>query len=230
MEYIDEEKNTLPYELALQYDKRTYCEFYISLLKTKHNFINSFLYGDDYNSKIIKINIFFVSYSIYYSINALFFDDGTMHKIYITEGSYNFEYELPKIIYSSLISMLLNIFLKFLALSNDEIIKFKNEKSKNDITKREMNLYFKLRIKFIFYFIISFIFLLFFWYYISMFGAVYKNSQYHLLKDTLISFGLSLIYPFGIYLLPSIFRKSALSDPKKGRKCLYNFSKFLQII
>ena len=126
--------------------------------------------------------------------------------------------------------MLLNIFLKFLALSNDEIIKFKNEKSKNDITKREMNLYFKLRIKFIFYFIISFIFLLFFWYYISMFGAVYRNSQYHLLKDTLISFGLSLIYPFAIYLISGIFRIPALTDSKKDSQCLYKFSNMLQVI
>ena len=43
--------------------------------------------------------------------------------------------------------MALNTLLKLLALSNDEIIKFKNEKSKNDITKREMNLYFIIKSK-----------------------------------------------------------------------------------
>ena len=59
-----------------------------------------------------------------------------------------------------------------------------------------------------------------------MFGAIYKNTQYHLLKDTLISFGLSLIYPLGIYLLPGIFRIPALSNKNK---CLYKFSKILQI-
>ena len=62
-----------------------------------------------------------------------------------------------------------------------------------------------------------------------MFGAIYRNTQLHLLKDTLISFGLSLIYPFGFYLLPGFFRISALSDHKKKRKYLYNFSKILQI-
>ena len=34
MEYNDEEKNNLKYELALKYYKRTYFEYYISLLKT----------------------------------------------------------------------------------------------------------------------------------------------------------------------------------------------------
>ena len=62
-----------------------------------------------------------------------------------------------------------------------------------------------------------------------MFGAVYKNTQNHLLKDTLISFILSMIYPFGIYLLPCFLRIPALSDTNKKRKYLYNFSKLVQM-
>ena len=61
-----------------------------------------------------------------------------------------------------------------------------------------------------------------------MFGAIYRNTQLHLLKDTLISFGLSLFYPFFICLLPGLFRIPALSDKNKNSKCLYKFSKFLQ--
>ena len=70
---------------------------------------------------------------------------------------------------------------------------------------------------------------------ISMFCNIYENTQIHLLNDTLISFGLSLLYPFGIYLLPGIFRIHALSEGKKNDnkngkgKYLYKFSKFLQI-
>ena len=63
-----------------------------------------------------------------------------------------------------------------------------------------------------------------------MFDVIYKNTQYHLLKDTLISFGVSLLSPFCIYLLPGIFRIPSLSNKKRKRKCLYNFSKILQLI
>ena len=63
-----------------------------------------------------------------------------------------------------------------------------------------------------------------------MFGVIYKNTQMHLLKDILMSFFLSLITPFIIYLFPGIFRIPALSIRKKKRKCLYNFSQFLQSI
>ena len=100
MEYKDNEKNSLTYELAIQVDRRTYCEYYISLLKTKHIFMFSFINNKDYNSRIIKIDLFFINFVIYYFVNALFFTDNTMHKIYEDKGSFNFIYQLPQIIYS----------------------------------------------------------------------------------------------------------------------------------
>ena len=55
--YIDEEINGFPYELAIQYDKRNYCAYYASLLKTQHNLIYTFCNCNDYNSVIIKIDL-----------------------------------------------------------------------------------------------------------------------------------------------------------------------------
>ena len=151
-----------------------------------------------------------------------------MNKIYKNKGKFKLEYELPKIAYSTLISTVLNTILKFLALSNDSIIEFKQTKSSVNIDKKKTDLENKLLIKFVLYFIVNFVFLSFFWYYISMFGAIYRNTQLHLLKDTLISFGISILFPFGIYLLPGLFRIPALSDEKRNNKCLYKFSTVLQ--
>ena len=152
-----------------------------------------------------------------------------MHKIYENKGKFILEYQLPKTIYSFIISIVLNMLLKLLALSNDRIIKFKQDKNKEDVNDRKKSLEKLLKIKFIIYFIISFIFLLLFWYYISLFGAIYQNTQLHLLSDTLISFGLSLVYPFIINLIPIYSRIQALSEPKMKRKFLYAFSKVLQL-
>ena len=63
-----------------------------------------------------------------------------------------------------------------------------------------------------------------------MFGVIYRNTQIHLLKDTLLSFGLSFIYPFGILLIPGFFRIPSLSNNRSKRQCLYNFSKIVQLI
>ena len=153
-----------------------------------------------------------------------------MHKIYQNEGKFDFISQLPEIIYSSIISMILSTLLKILALSHDDILQLKKIKSKYKIKNKGKILVKKLRIKFILYCIISFIFLLFFWYYLSMFCAIYRNTQFHLLKDTLISYVLSLIYPFGFYLLPGLFRIPALSNNNKNREILYNISKIIQLI
>jgi len=228
MNYTDDEINSLSFCLALKLDKRTFCEYYISLLKTKHILINSFIYNKDYNSKIIKIDLFFIEFTIFYTINALFFTDETMHKIY--KGDFNFLYQFSVTIYSSLISIVLTKPLEILALSNDEISDFKINNNFVNIIKRKDLLNKNLIIKFVLYFTLSFIFLIFFWYYISMFCAVYNKTQLHLIKDTLISFGLSLIYPFCFCLLPGIFRIPALYNKNKKRQYLYNFSKILQTI
>jgi len=57
MKYNIDEMNDLSYNLALNYDKRTFCQYYISLIKVKHNLLFSFYNYDDYNSRIIKIDL-----------------------------------------------------------------------------------------------------------------------------------------------------------------------------
>ena len=230
MAYNDEELNNLKYELALKYDHRTYCEYYISLLRTKHILLFTFFNNNDYNSNLIKIDLFLFNFSLYYAVNTLFFNNSTMNQIYEDEGSFNFVYQLPQIAYSSLISAVINILLKMLALSQGLILDFKQNKEKKDLYKREKSLDDKLKLKFILYFLLSTILLLFFWYYISMFCAIYINTQLHLIKDTLISFGLSLFYPFGVNLIAGIFRIPSLSNQKNQRSYLYNLSKIIQMI
>ena len=230
MAYNDEEMNQLSYNLALTYDNRTYCEYYSSLIKTKHNLVFSFCYSNDYNSRIIKIDLFFINFVSEFAINALFFDDDTMHKIYEDKGNFDILYQLLPIIYSFIISYVLDIILKLLALSEDYILDLKQNKTNKDLNLRYSKLYKKLKIIILIFFIISTIFLLFFWYYISSFCAVYKNTQIHLIKDTLISFVTSLLYPFGIYLLPGFFRIPALSNKGNKRECLFNISKLIQMI
>ena len=229
LNFNNDELNELSYDLALIYDKRKYCQYYASLLKGKNSLIFTFCYNEDYNSKIIKIDLFFIQFTINYAINALFFNDETMHKIYANKGSFDLETQIPLTIYSTLISMIFDTPLTFLSLSNDAIINLKQNKTVMDIKKQGNKLNFCLKIKFALYFVISFIFLLFFWYYITMFGVIYKNTQYHLLKDTLMSICLSFLFPFGIYLFPGIFRIPSLSNKKRKRKCLYQFSKILQL-
>ena len=229
MKYNDYEMNRLIYEDGRKYDKRTFIQYYLSLLKTRHILLMSFN-TKDYNSLVIKISLFFFSFSLYYTINALFFTDKTMHNILISDKKYDFIYQLPKIFYSNLISTVINCLILYLSLSEKTIIDIKNRINKKNYGKLFTELKKTLFIRFIIFYLFYLIFLLFFWFYVSCFCVVYKNTQIYLIKDTLISFGLSLIYPFGYYLLPGIFRIPALKDKKGSKKSLYTFSQLLQSI
>ena len=176
LDYTEEEKNLLPYNLAKLHDNRSYCVYYISLLRTRHNLFFSFCQDRDYNSKIIKIDLFFIDFAILYAVNCLFFNDDSLHKIYETKGSFNLEYEIPKILYSSLGSMVINTIMKMLALSDNGVIELKQNKAKEDLDRRKTDLENNLRIKFILFFILGFLLLLFLWFYIAMFGALTQKK------------------------------------------------------
>ena len=225
-EYTDSELNELSYEKALKKDKRTYFQYYISLLKTKHLFIFCFFVQNDYNSQIIKRFLFFFFFSVYLSVNALFFNDDTMHKIYIDEGKFNLIFQLPQIIGSVIISVLINAIIKKLALTSNDVIGLKKEKNIDKIKYNKKKVLNRIRIKFILFFILALILLVTFWYYITCFCGVYINTKLHLIEDTIISFALSLIYPFGIYLIPGLFRIPALKS--KNKSCSYKLSMISQ--
>jgi len=59
LECTDSELNSLTYKNAIIKDKRTYCQYYWSLLKKKQSILFSFYPNKDYNSQIIKLFLFF---------------------------------------------------------------------------------------------------------------------------------------------------------------------------
>ena len=66
------ELNDLKYKDALKKDNRTFCLYYLSLIKTNHIIYFSFISFLDFNSRIIKIFLFFFNFSTNFTVNALF--------------------------------------------------------------------------------------------------------------------------------------------------------------
>ena len=228
LNYNNKELNDMSYEEALRLDQRTFFEYYISLLKTGHMLVKIFE-NRDYNSRAIKTFLIFLNFSSCYSINGLFFDDDTMNDIYTNKGEYKFTDQIPQIAYSTVISIVADSLFSFLALSEDDVISIKQEKIISSIEIKKNKVMSNLQVKFVLFFIISFISLLAFWYYISCFCAVYKNTQYFLLKDTLVSFASSFATPFAMKLIPPIFRIPALKRKTKTNEMMYFMSKILEI-
>ena len=153
-----------------------------------------------------------------------------MHKIYEDKGIYNIIYQMPQILYSSIISAVINIVLKQFSLSEKKILTLKEEKDYKMILGNSKNIRKCLTIKFTIFFILNYLLLFFFWYYITCFCAVYINTQKILFKDTLTSFSLSMLYPFILNLIPGIFRILSLKAKNKDKECIYKISLIIIVI
>ena len=224
----DEELNSLEYKLAIRIDNRSYLQFYFSLLKKKQLILFTFFLSNDYNLKVIKISLFLLTFSLFFTINGFFFTDESMHNIYINNGKFYILYQISQIMYTTIILSIINYILKSLSLSEKSILILKKEKKPIECFEKSKSVEKCLKIKFILFFVFSFLLMLFFWYFITCFCAIYKNTQNILIEDTLISFGISMLYPFGISLLPGFFRIPALRNGNK--QCLYKLSIYLSLI
>ena len=227
----DYELNNLTYLEALKYDKRSCCEYYCSLIKNKQIITFTFCSFNDYNSGVIKKFIFFLSFALHYTINAFFFTDSNMHQIYEDKGKFNFSYQLRFIIVSAISStVILRIMLITLVLTDKSILKVKKQNTKESAIKMKIKVLKCVNIKYVIFFVLNLILLIFFWIYLTCFNGKYENTQIYLIENTFISFGFSLLYPFIINIIPSFLRAYSLDGNKNDRKYIYTFSKVLQLL
>ena len=178
----DSELDDLEYEEAKKYDKRTFFQYYWSNLKQNQLIIFTFLPNSDYNIIYAKIGLFIVSFGLFFCINAFFFTDETMHKIYEDKGIFDFIFQIPQILYSSIISSIIDIILKKLSLSENKILDLKSEILEQNLdftnSQTKANQVKKnIKIKLIIFFVLSTLLMIFFWYFISCFCGVYINTQ-----------------------------------------------------
>ena len=116
------------------------------------------------------------------------------------------------------------------AFTEKDILKIKQQNKEEKLAQVYAKALIFTIIKFLLFSIFNIIFLLAFWYYLACFGAIYKNTQIHLISDTIISFGTSLLYPLGINLVPGLLRIPALRDENKNKECMYKISQIIQLI
>ena len=227
IKYKDCELNSFDFKMAIKYDKRTFFKYYLSLLLSKHVILFSFYPIDDYNIKIIKVSLFFLSFDLYFAVNTLFFNHPEIHHIYKKGGIYNISYFILNILYSFIISYSFITLIRYYSLSERYLIKIKNEKNLFKVNDMVQSTKRCLIIKYIVFYALSFIFLLFLWFYLSSFCAIFQNCQIIIIKNTFMSFGISVFLPFIYNLFSSIIRIYSL---KNSSECVYKFSKIIQLV
>ena len=225
----DFELNELEYEEAIKHDKRTFFQIYFYFIKREHRIIFTFFNYHDYNLISIKFCRFIFLLATDMAMNIFFFSDSTMHKIFLDYGKYNFIIQIPQIIYSTIVSQLIEVFLCFLSLTDKHIYQIKNLRRNSKNIKAIIDIFKCVKIKLMCYFLFTFVFFGFYWYIISSFCSVYENTQIAFIKDSLMSFLLSLIYPFLLYSIPSWLRLCAIRSKNKKFEFMYKLSEIIPI-
>ena len=157
------------------------------------------------------------------AFNVFFFTDESMHNVYISGGEHDFIGQLAQIIYSTIVSQILQIFINYLTMTDITYFSIKELiKEKNMNRSQIKSVMGCLKCKIIIFFIFSFFLFSFFWYLISAFCAVYENTQQIFIIDSVSSFVMGLIYPFFLYIFPAGLRIISLKSKKV--KFLYSLS------
>ena len=217
----------MDYSKAKELDKRNILEIYWSFLKREHSIIFTFVTKDDYNITMIKYSKFVFLLCTNMAMNVFFFSDETMNKLFLDYGKYNFIQQIPQIVYSTIVSKLIETLLCFLSMTDKYYYQIKENKHSNKKTISKIKKYIKKKI--IFFYIFTILMFLFYWYLITCFCTVYQNTQIAFIKDSLFSFLLDNLIPFVIYIFPSLFRYISLKTKGLFSKCMYQLSNILPL-
>ena len=219
------ELNNLDYEKACELDKRGFCKTYWSVLLREHLFIFTFITFNDYNLFYIKMERFLTLVCIQMTMNGLFFVHESMHRKYVNGEDYTFVQKIPQLLFTLIVSHLIEVFLCFLGMTDIHIYKIKGLPKYEKNGEKIIDIIDNMKNRLIGFYIVTFILFLFNWYFISAFCAVYQNTQKIFLRDTAISFATSMIDPFIIYGGTTLLRYiSLIKCCKKKLGCVYKLS------
>ena len=217
--------NGLDYEEACELDKRGFCMTYWSVLMREHLILFTFFSCTDYNLFYIKLERLITLICVEMSFNGLFFVHESMYRKYIYEEELTFAQKLPQLLFTLIVSHIIEVLLCFFGMTDSYIYEIKELKDLKKNGKKIINIMEKMKNKLVCFFIITFLLFIFNWYFISAFCAVYQNTQLIFLRDTAISFSSSMIEPFMIYGVTVFIRYISLMEcSNKKLGCLYKLS------
>ena len=230
------------YEEAIKYDKRSIWRIYYIMILSKENILNTFFFKTPLELLSLRLSLFIFNNSCDLALNSLFYYNQKISDKYHYEGDSLYLFilinNITVTISSFAFSYLLIKCLNILTNSKDQIESvfrreeklmrkdktyYVNSKQKKIIHATLQKIFKFLKIKIMIYIIIEFSLLLFFFYYITAFCEVYKETQKSWIYDSFISFILSNIYE----LLASFFISLIYETSLKYRiKLLYRISMF----
>ena len=244
--YIPQESkhilNIYNFEEALNYDKRSFVRIFFIFLISKKEIMHAIFYRSPIEPLPVSLALLKFIFSCDLALNAIFYTDSKISENYNSVKNIfliSFTNNLIIILLSVLISYviltffihLINSTIKIMSLFRNEEEKMKKNNKyfitfqrKKEIITEIKNIIKIFKIKVIAFFIIEFLFIIFFWYYATIFCFVYNKTQLSWLLNSLITIIIKTIIEVFINLLFSLLYKCSISSKFKA---LYSVILFL---
>ena len=220
--------NNYTFEEAIKYDMRSICEIYFIYLLSKQIIFHAIFFRSPFQLFSLRLCLLIFIFSSDLALNAFFYFEDNISKKYRYAKSlflFTFSNNITVIILSTFIGfILLTLFTKLSNSTNAIREIFRNEEEKikknkkykvTDKRKKEIKeeidkIFKNYKIKIIVFISFEFLFMIFFWYYVSIFCHVYPSTQTSWLFDSflsilsrfiidnLICIGLAKLYRIGV--------------------------------
>ena len=208
----DEELNEANFEMVMLKDNRTFCQIYLSFLSNNQLLISIIENKNPFEPRLIKIGLFIISISLFFTLNALLYDENMIENRYKNKKKcgiiYLIKHEISKSFFASFISNIMNLIVSFVFIHYDFllIIQEKNKKENNFMIKLK-KLLKREKIKYLIICITMIIIIGFEWYFCIAFCSVYKGYQISWVESSILTLAINLILSFLLLLIASLFRK-----------------------
>jgi hypothetical protein len=225
------------YDELVLHEKRGFWKYYWILVKDDHIVLSIWLKKSLLVPKFIRIALLFFNISLDYATNALFYSDEYIsnrhqNSVISTNFLYTITNEMPKSIWSMLITAFLTALGKMFMFPND---RYEEEMNKNYRTfdkekVREGYYEFlrKMKIRYVAFFISILMLHVLCWYYVTAFCACYPLSQIGWVLGGIVTSIITIV--FIELFIPLLITINYFLAIKCGMKCLLKFNFLMNFI
>ena len=211
-EYLMTSIDDLDYDEAINRENRDFCRIFLDKLIARQMIVDLFYNNNWILPKSIKFIFFIVRIDLYIVVNALFYNEEYITNLYYSKEKEKFFSFVPRslnrIIYTSIVSTVLNFIISLLFPTENKIKKIIIRK-RNNLKEMERKLLITMKNiinNYWIFIIISYILTIFSWYYISCFNNAYPYLKIEWIKSSIFIIILIQLISIGGCFLFSLLR------------------------
>ena len=203
--------NQLDFDEALIYDRRGFWQLTWMEIKDRQLIVNTFFVKERLKPFSIKLIVFIFSLTFYFVINGLLYDTNYVSKKLKRKSKSTYFFfvdSIKRIIYSSLVGVLVNVLVGLLFKSDKNLRKAQNKYKDNPILLNGeiVKIFKNMKITNFLFTIVNFIIMVAVWIYLFCFCGVYRNCQMDWVESALLIIGIMQVLPILISLLLALLR------------------------